>query len=100
MQGAVLLAKLFIDSHPGFLTLATLLVVGTALVYPTFLVVIAEYALTSQRAYSVVPPLARCRLCRGRAAHGYFNRLTGTIGGIGGLTVLSALVIRRRTARR
>lgn len=83
MQGALLLAKLFINSYPGFLTLATLLGVSTALVYPTFLMVIAEYALTPQRGH--LPPLARrCLLCRGRAAHGYSDRLTGTIGGIGG----------------
>ena len=53
MQEALLIAKLFINSYLGFLTLETLLGVGTALMYPTFLVAIAEYALTPQWAHSV-----------------------------------------------
>ena len=44
LQGAVLLAMLFANTHPMFLGLAALLGAGTALVYPTFLAAVAEYA--------------------------------------------------------
>ncbi|MFC7671112.1 MFS transporter [Hymenobacter humi] len=53
LQGVVLLAMLFTDAYPAFLLLAALLGAGTALVYPTFLAAVAEYAPLPQRAHSV-----------------------------------------------
>jgi MFS family permease len=101
LQGAVLLALLFASSYPVFLLLAALLGAGTALVYPTFLAAVAEYAPASQRARSV----GIFRLWRD-AGYAIGALLTGlladafgllsALAAIGGLTVLSALVIRRR----
>ena len=101
LQGAVLLAMLFTTSYAGFLALAALLGAGTALVYPTFLAAIAEYAPAPQRAHSV----GIFRLWRD-AGYAIGALLTGiladwlglgaALAAIGGLTVLSALVIRRR----
>ena len=61
MQGAALLAMLLTNAYPIFLRLAALLGAGTALVYPTFLAAVAEYAPLAQRAQSVgiLPLLAR-----------------------------------------
>ncbi|GAB3843098.1 MFS transporter [Hymenobacter jeollabukensis] len=101
LQGAVLLAMLFTSSYPVFLLLAALLGAGTALVYPTFLAAIAEYSPLTQRTRSV----GIFRLWRD-AGYAIGALLTGvladTLGlpaalaAIGGLTVLSSLVIRRR----
>ena len=101
LQGAVLLAMLFADAYPVFLLLAALLGAGTALVYPTFLAAVAEYAPASQRARGV----GIFRLWRD-AGYAIGALLTGlladafglptALAAIGGLTVLSALVIRRR----
>ncbi|GAA3990946.1 MFS transporter [Hymenobacter antarcticus] len=101
LQGAVLLAMLFAPSYPVFLLLAALLGAGTALVYPTFLAAVAEYAPAPQRARSV----GIFRLWRD-AGYAVGALLTGlladafglpsALAAIGGLTVLSALVIRRR----
>nr|WP_317044258.1 MFS transporter [Hymenobacter roseosalivarius] len=84
-----------------FLLLAALLGAGTALVYPTFLAAVAEYAPAPQRARSV----GIFRLWRD-AGYAVGALLTGlladafglpsALAAIGGLTVLSALVIRRR----
>ena len=101
LQGAVLLAMLFADSYAAFLGLAALLGAGTALVYPTFLAAVAEYAPAPQRARSV----GIFRLWRD-AGYAVGALLTGVLAdafglsaalaAIGGLTVLSALVIARR----
>ena len=101
LQGAVLLAMLFASSYPVFLGLAALLGAGTALVYPTFLAAVAEYAPAPQRARSV----GIFRLWRD-AGYAVGALLTGlladafglpsALAAIGGLTVVSALVIRRR----
>lgn len=101
LQGAVLLAMLFASTYPVFLLLAALLGAGTALVYPTFLAAVAEFAPASQRARSV----GIFRLWRD-AGYAIGALLTGlladafglpsALAAIGGLTVLSALVIRRR----
>ena len=101
LQGAVLLAMLFASSYPVFLLLAALLGAGTALVYPTFLAAVAEYAPAPQRARSV----GIFRLWRD-AGYAVGALLTGlladafglpsALAAIGGLTVLSALVIHRR----
>ncbi|GAB2470667.1 MFS transporter [Hymenobacter qilianensis] len=101
LQGAVLLAMLFPSSYPAFVLLAALLGAGTALVYPTFLAAIAEYAPPAQRA----PSVGIFRLWRD-AGYAVGALLTGvladTLGlaaplvAIGGLTGLSALIIRAR----
>ena len=101
LQGAVLLAMLFTNTYPVFLLLAALLGAGTALVYPTFLAAVAEYAPLAQRARS----LGIFRLWRD-AGYAIGALLTGlladtfglseALAAVGGLTVLSALVVRRR----
>ena len=101
LQGAVLLAMLFTASYEGFVLLAALLGAGTALVYPTFLAAIAEYAPLAQRA----PSVGIFRLWRD-AGYAVGAVLTGVLADtlglasalatVGGLTVLSALVIRWR----
>ncbi len=101
LQGAVLLAMLFTDTYPVFLLLAALLGAGTALVYPTFLAAVAEYAPLAQRAHS----LGIFRFWRD-AGYAIGALLTGlladafglgaALAAIGGLTVLSALVVQRR----
>ena len=101
LQGVVLLAMLFAASYPAFLALAALLGAGTALVYPTFLAAMAEYTPAAQRARSV----GIFRLWRD-AGYAIGALLTGlladwlglsaALAAVGGLTVLSALVVRRR----
>jgi MFS family permease len=101
LQGAVLLAMLFASSYSVFLLLAALLGAGTALVYPTFLAAVAEYAPLPQRARSV----GIFRFWRD-AGYAIGALLTGlladtfglgvALAAIGGLTVFSALVIRAR----
>lgn len=101
LQGAVLLAMLFASSYPVFLLLAALLGAGTALVYPTFLAAIAEYAPLAQRAHSVGifrfwrdAGYAIGALLTGVLADAF--GLGAALAAIGGLTVISALVIRGR----
>ncbi|MCC3158621.1 MFS transporter [Hymenobacter sp. 15J16-1T3B] len=101
LQGAVLLAMLGAASYPAFLGLAALLGAGTALVYPTFLAAIAEDAPATQRARSV----GIFRLWRD-AGYAVGALLTGVladalgleaaVAAIGGLTLLSALIIQQR----
>ena len=99
LQGAVLLAMLFTDTYPMFLLLAALLGAGTALVYPTFLAAVAEYAPLAQRAHSVGifrfwrdAGYAIGALLTGLLADAF--GLGAALAAIGGLTVLSALVIQ------
>ena len=101
LQGVVLLAMLFTSSYPVFVLLAALLGAGTALVYPTFLAAVAEYAPLAQRAHSVGIfrfwrdlGYAIGALLTGVLADAF--GLGAALAAIGGLTVLSALVIRRR----
>ncbi|GAC1371315.1 MAG: MFS transporter [Hymenobacter sp.] len=101
LQGAVLLAMLFTDTYPMFLALAALLGAGTALVYPTFLAAVAEYAPAPQRARSVGifrfwrdAGYALGALLTGILADAF--GLDTALAAIGGLTVLSALVVQRR----
>ena len=101
LQGAVLLAMLFTDSYPVFVVLAALLGAGTALVYPTFVAAVAEYAPLAQRAHSVGifrfwrdAGYAIGALLTGLLADAF--GLGAALAAIGGLTVLSALVIQRR----
>ena len=101
LQGAVLLAMLFTDTYPVFLGLAALLGAGTALVYPTFLAAVAEYTPTPQRARSV--GIFRFWRDMGYAIGAVLTGiladafgLAAALAAIGGLTVLSALVIQYR----
>ena len=101
LQGAVLLAMLFTDDYPVFLLLAGLLGAGTALVYPTFLAAVAEYAPLAQRAHSVGifrfwrdAGYAIGALLTGVLADAF--GLGAALAAVGGLTVLSALVVRYR----
>lgn len=101
LQGAVLLAMLFTSSYPVFVGLAALLGVGTALVYPTFLAAVAEYAPLAQRAHSVGifrfwrdAGYAIGALLTGLLADAF--GLGAALAAIGGLTVLSALTVRWR----
>jgi predicted MFS family arabinose efflux permease len=101
LQGAVLLTMLFTSSYPVFLLLAALLGAGTALVYPTFLAAVAEYAPAPQRARSIGifrfwrdAGYAIGALLTGLLADAF--GLGAALAAIGGLTVLSALVIQRR----
>ena len=101
LQGAVLLTMLFTDTYPAFVALAALLGVGTALVYPTFLAAVGEYAPAPQRARSV----GIFRFWRD-AGYAIGALLTGVLAdafgmgaalaAIGALTIFSALVIRHR----
>ncbi|GAC1376558.1 MAG: MFS transporter [Hymenobacter sp.] len=101
LQGAVLLAMLGAEAYATFLLLAALLGAGTALVYPTFLAAVAEYAPAAQRVHSV----GIFRLWRD-AGYAVGALLTGgladafglsvALAAIGGITVLSALLIQRR----
>ena len=101
LQGAVLLAVLFTDSYPGFVGLAALLGVGTALVYPTFLAAVAEYAPLTQRARSVGifrfwrdAGYAVGALLTGLLADAF--GLGAALAAVGGLTVVSAAVVLYR----
>ena len=101
LQGAVLLAMLFTDTYPAFLGLAALLGAGTALVYPTFLAAVGEYAPAPQRARSVGifrfwrdAGYAIGALLTGVLADAF--GLSAALAAIGGLTVISALVVRSR----
>ncbi|RSK25025.1 MULTISPECIES: MFS transporter [Hymenobacter] len=101
LQGVVLLAMLFTDTYPAFVLLAALLGAGTALVYPTFLAAVAEYAPAPQRARSVGifrfwrdMGYAIGALLTGGLADAF--GLPAALAAIGGLTVVSAVVIQRR----
>ncbi|UYZ61250.1 MFS transporter [Hymenobacter latericus] len=101
LQGGVLLAMLFTDGYPAFLVLGALLGAGTALVYPTFLAAVAEHAPLPQRARSVGifrfwrdAGYAIGALLTGVLADAF--GLGAALAAIGGLTVLSAVVILRR----
>jgi MFS family permease len=98
------LAILLIPFNSGFYALASLsaiLGLGTALVYPTFLTTIAAATSPLQRAESI----GTFRLCRdlGYAFGAVISGLTADILGteyaiflIGGLTIISALIIQFR----
>jgi len=101
LQGAVLLAMLFTDTYPAFLGLAALLGAGTALVYPTFLAAVAEYTPAPQRARSV--GIFRFWRDAGYAIGAVLTGiladafgLAAALAAIGGLTVVSSLVIQHR----
>jgi MFS family permease len=53
LQGIALIAMFYATTMTGFIVLAVLLGVGTAVVYPTFLSAMADYTNPSQRAQSI-----------------------------------------------
>jgi MFS family permease len=53
LQGVALLAMIWANSFSGFIALSTLLGIGTAIVYPTFLAAISDYTHPDQRPKSI-----------------------------------------------
>ena len=101
LQGVALIGMLWAQTYVLFLGISASLSLGTALVYPTFLTVIARYTHPVQRAESI----GVFRLWRdlgyavGALATGLIADRLGVdaaIIAIGLLTVLSALVIGYR----
>lgn len=101
VQGLGIIALLFTKQYFMYLSIAILLGIGTALVYPTFLTSVALYTHPTQRAAS----LGVFRFWRdlGYAIGALISGivadcfgLTAAIGLIGLLTLLSALILRLR----
>lgn len=101
LQGVAILILPEARNGSGFIGLAAILGLGTALVYPTFLVTIAHATRPDQRAESI----GIFRLWRdlGYAIGAILSGITADLFGIdaaivliGGLTVLSALIIQFR----
>ncbi len=98
VQGITLLLMIYATQFSDFVILSAVLGLGTALVYPTFLAGIAQYTHPSQRAKSI----GIFRLWRD-LGYAFGAILTGiiadhwgilpSVGVIGGLTLISALVI-------
>lgn len=105
LQGIVLIMVVFAESMFHYLALSTILGIGTAMVYPTFLATVAENTHPTDRANSI----GVFRLWRD-LGYAIGAILTGVIADffstnaaiilIGGLTVLSALVILFRMTDR
>jgi MFS family permease len=98
IQGIVLILIIFVESMFHFMILATVLGIGTAMVYPTFLATVAENTHPTDRANSI----GVFRLWRdlgyaiGAVLTGIiadFVNTNAAVISVGGLTVLSALVI-------
>ncbi|MEQ9221227.1 MAG: MFS transporter [Cyclobacteriaceae bacterium] len=101
MQGAAIIAMIFMDSFAQFTLLSILLGIGTAVVYPTFLAAIADYTHPQQRANSI----GVFRLWRdlGYAIGAIATGITADFFGIeiavlliGAITLVSALIISLR----
>ena len=101
LQGLTLLLMAFALTFTQFATLSILLGIGTAIVYPTFLAAIADYAPPQQRAESI----GVFRLWRdlgyaiGALLAGVVADALGigwAIGAIGMITLVSAVVIQVR----
>src|SRR5690606_34922387 len=101
IQGVAIVAMVWAGSFIQFIVLATILGIGTATVYPTFLAAIADYTHPQQRANSI----GVFRLWRD-LGYAFGALLTGLIADlvgiewaivvVGVLTLLSALVIQVR----
>lgn len=101
LQGLTLLLMIFAETYWQFIALSSLLGLGTAIVYPTFLAAIADYTHPQQRAASV----GVFRLWRD-SGYAFGAILTGVIADTLGLltamaviailTILSAVVIATR----
>ncbi len=98
MQGLALLLMIYATSFLHFATLSVVLGIGTAIVYPTFLAAIANYAHPQQRAESI----GIFRLWRdlgyaiGALLTGILADSLGinwAVGAIGFLTILSSIII-------
>lgn len=98
VQGFALLLMIFATSFFHFATISVILGIGTAIVYPTFLAAIADYAHPQQRAESI----GVFRLWRdlgyavGALLTGILSDLLGinwAVGSIGLLTILSSIII-------
>ncbi|MEB2779290.1 MFS transporter [Algoriphagus sp. C2-6-M1] len=101
IQGVVIIAMVFANSFIQFTVLSTLLGIGTAVVYPTFLAAIANYTHPVQRAKSI----GVFRLWRdlGYAIGAILTGITADIFGItasvvliGAITLVSSLIIKLR----
>lgn len=100
-QGIALLLMIYATSFFHFAVLSVVLGIGTAIVYPTFLAAIADYAHPQQRAESI----GVFRLWRdlgyavGALLTGILSDSLGinwAVGSIGFLTILSAIIILKR----
>ena len=101
LQGISIVALVYAQSLFHFVVLGIILGIGTAVVYPTFLAAIADYTHPQQRAQSI----GVFRLWRdlgyaiGAITSGLIADLFGistAIALIGGITLLSSLIIRLR----
>jgi MFS family permease len=104
VQGIALLTMIFATTFSHFAILSVILGLGTAIVYPTFLAAIADYAHPQQRAESI----GVFRLWRdlgyaiGALITGILADSLGinwAVGSIGFLTILSAIIILVRMQR-
>jgi MFS family permease len=101
LQGATILSLLFANTFANYITLAVILGIGKAMVYPTFLATIAEFTHPLDRAKS----LGIFRFCRdlgyavGAIVIGLLADMLGLdvpVAVVGVLTLLSAIVIITR----
>lgn len=101
MQGIALLAMTWANSFTWFIILSSMLGIGTAIVYPTFLAAISDYTHPDQRPKS----LGIFRLWRdlgyavGAVLTGVIadrSGLTAPILAIGLLTIISSLIVKLR----
>ena len=101
LQGVTLFLMIYAITFWQFAILSSLLGIGTAIVYPTFLAGIGDYTHPEQRAQSI----GIFRLWRD-SGYAFGAIITGVISDIwdintsialiGGLTILSALIIQTR----
>jgi MFS family permease len=101
LQGVALIALIFAESFAHFIMIASVLGVGTALVYPTFLATVAENTNPSDRAHSV--GIFRLWRDMGYAIGAILTGIIADFFGIstsvliiGLLTIMSALIIQIR----
>jgi MFS family permease len=101
MQGVALLAMIWANSFFWFIALSTLLGIGTAIVYPTFLAAISDYTHPNQRPKSI----GIFRLWRdlgyaiGAVLTGLIADSFGLVApilAIGLLTILSSVIVKYR----
>jgi MFS family permease len=100
-QGVALVALIFAQSFTHFIIIASILGLGTALVYPTFLATVAENTNPSDRAHSV--GIFRLWRDMGYAIGAILTGIIADFFGIpasiliiGLLTIMSALIIQIR----
>lgn len=101
IQGIALLAMTWASSYASYLMLSSLLGIGTAIVYPTFLAAISEYTHPGQRPESI----GVFRLWRD-LGYAFGAILTGLVADrfglsapiviVGSLTIISSLIVQYR----